>query len=390
MLKSLFGILALNPAKSFVWGIVRLSIVMLVAGSRLNAWSEDTKEIRPGELWLDTAGQPINAHGGGMLFFDGIYYWYGEDKRGDTWLPDCTKRWGGYRVEVSGIHCYSSRDLIKWKDEGLVLKAVPDDPSSDLHPSKVVERPKVVYNEETKKFVMWMHVDDSCYDARRAGVAVADHPTGPFSYLGSTNPEGQHCADQTVFVDDDGKAYHIYASDRNRILNISLLSDDYLKHTGKYIRIFPGKFIEAPVVFKRAGKYWLIGSHCTGWDPNPAQAAVADSIWGPWTYLGNPCSGPGATNTFGAQSTHVFQLPNQPGNFIFMADQWNKTNLPASRYVWLPIHFKEGKLELTWQDSWQLNPSNESSKPARQTAAADTSSSQPSSQQASAAIGSVR
>ena len=147
-----------------------------------------------------------------------------------------------------------------------------------------------------------------------------------------------------------------------------MLTDDYLQHSGKFLRIIKNDPMEAQCVFKRAGKYWLIGSHVTGWDPNPARAAVADSIWGPWKLLGNPCFGPGATNTFGAQSTYVFQVAGHPDDFIFMADRWNKRNLPDSRYVWLPIRFRENGIELAWQDSWQFDQFNEAGKPARKAA----------------------
>lgn len=41
-----------------------------------------------GEKWLDTDGNPINAHGAGMLFHDGTYYLYGEYKVGKTVLPE--------------------------------------------------------------------------------------------------------------------------------------------------------------------------------------------------------------------------------------------------------------------------------------------------------------
>lgn len=41
-----------------------------------------------GEVWLDTDGNPINAHGGGILYHNGRYYWYGEYKKGKTVLPD--------------------------------------------------------------------------------------------------------------------------------------------------------------------------------------------------------------------------------------------------------------------------------------------------------------
>jgi beta-xylosidase len=257
-------------------------------------------------------------------------------------------------VDVTGVRCYSSTDLYHWKDEGLVIKAATKDPNSDLHPTKVCERPKVVFNAKTKKFVMWLHVDSMDYKAARAGVAVADKPTGPFTYLGSVRPEGQESRDQTLFQDTDGKVYHIYASETNRTTYISLLTDDYLKHSGKFVRIFINDPMEAPAIFKNAGKYWLVASHVTGWDPNPARAAVADSIWGPWTELGNPCVGLGSTNTFGAQSAHVFHVAGQPNNYIFMADRWSKTNLADSRYVWLPIRFTEGRIELPWQNAWDL------------------------------------
>jgi Glycosyl hydrolases family 43 len=326
-----------------------------------------TNDFKPGAVWLDTSGKPINAHGGGMLFYRGVYYWYGENKEGRTWMPACNKSWDGYRVEVTGIRCYSSKNLLDWQDEGLVLPAVSNDPASDLHPSKVCERPKVVFNPQTKKFVMWMHVDNMDYTAARAGVAVADQPTGPFIYLGSIRPDGQESRDQTLFQDDDGKAYRTYACETNHTTCISLLTDDYLKPAGKCVRVFVNDPMEAQVIFKHAGKYWLLASHVTGWDPNPARAAVADSIWGPWVDLGNPCFGPGATNTFGAQSAFVFPVAGKDETFIFMADQWNKTNLPDSRYIWLPIQFADKGLQIPWQASWRLNTDD-----SRKTAAVST------------------
>ena len=359
--------MTLKLVKRRISGVAHLAAFLLLACQGLPASPGEINQIKPGELWLDTSGRPINAHGGGMLFFHGTYYWYGEDKTGRCWMPECNKSWDGYRVDFTGIHCYSSQDLLHWKDDGLVLKAVVDDPTSDLHSSGVCERPKVVFNAQTRKFVMWMHVDSTCYDAARAGVAVADQPTGPFTYLGSVKPEGQDSRDQTLFLDKDGKAYRIYASETNHATYISLLAEDYLKHSGKFIRIFVNDPMEAPAVFKHGGKYWLIGSHVTGWDPNPARAAVADAIWGPWTDLGNPCSGPGATNTFGAQSTYVFQVADHPDDFIFMADRWNKTNLPDSRYVWLPLHFTKQGIEVRWQDLWQLGHSSDSGKSAGKT-----------------------
>lgn len=343
--------------KAYRWPLVSLIATALVVwqGLRIVSATESLKqiEVKQGAVWLDTSGRPINAHGGGILFYHGVYYWYGENKEGRSWMPQCNKSWDGYRVDVTGIRCYSSKDLVSWKDEGLVLQAITNDPASDLHPSKVCERPKVLFNPITRTFVMWMHVDSQDYKAARAGVAIADHPTGPFKYLGSVRPDGQDSRDQTLFQDDDGKAYRIYASETNKTTYISLLTDDYLRHSGKFVRVFVNQPMEAQAMFKRAGKYWLVGSHVTGWDPNAARTAVADSIWGPWTELGNPCLGPGATNTFGGQSTFVLPVAGKPDSFIFIADRWNKTNLPDSRYLWLPIQFKDNSFVISWQDSWR-------------------------------------
>ena len=164
--------------------------------------------------------------------------------------------------------------------------------------------------------------------------------------------KGQMARDMTVFVDDDGKGYLFAASEDNATLHISELTDDFLKTTGKYVRVFPGRMMEAPAVFKRAGKYYLIASGCTAWEPNAARSAVADSIWGPWKELGNPCVGEKADITFQSQGTYVLEVAGKPGRFVFMADRWNKNNLPDSRYVWLPIAFEGEKPVLRWMDRW--------------------------------------
>ena len=63
-------------------------------------------EFQPGEVWLDTDGNPIQAHGGGILTRGDTYYWYGEDR-----TP------GGN----GAVACYSSTNLYDWKREGVVL-----------------------------------------------------------------------------------------------------------------------------------------------------------------------------------------------------------------------------------------------------------------------------
>ena len=311
-------------------------------------------QFKPGEIWTDTSGAPINAHGGGILYHDKVYYWYGEIKKGKTWMPEANRSWSGTRVEVTGISCYSSRDLYNWKYEGNVLPAVKDDPNHELHTSKVLERPKLLYNRATKQFVMWMHVDSQDYALSHAGVATSDSPTGPFRYIGSFRPDGAMSRDMTVFMDEDRKAYLFHASENNATMHISLLTDDYLKPAGRFVRVFEDRSMEAPAVFKHDGRYYLMASGCTGWAPNAARSAVAESIWGPWKELGNPCRGPESEVTFRGQSTYILPVMDKPGTFIFMADRWNQNNLPDSRYLWLPITLTSDGFEVRWQTTWSL------------------------------------
>jgi hypothetical protein len=120
----------------------------------------------------------------GCCIHDGVYYLYGEIKKGKTGLVP-GQDWEDYRVDAGGVSCYSSRDLVHWKNEGVALWRRSTDTSSDLYIGRVIERPKVIYNEVTRQFVLWMHIDKDDYGYARAGVAVSDKPQGPFRYLGS-------------------------------------------------------------------------------------------------------------------------------------------------------------------------------------------------------------
>lgn len=298
----------------------------------------ENTSFKTGEKWFDTSGNFINAHGGGMLFHQGIYYWFGEHKRLNGKALD-------------GVHCYSSKDLYNWDDEGLVLKVTGG--PSPIESGCILERPKVIFNESTGKFVMWFHLElkDTGYKSALSGLAVSEKVTGPYRFIDCFRPNGSMARDMTLFVDDDGKAYHFYASENNQTMHVSLLANDYLSPSGKFERIFEGRHLEAPAIGKKDGKYWLIASECTGWDPNAAHSAVADSPLGPWTELGNPCRGENAELTFHSQSTYML---NANGNLILMADRWKRENLQDSRYIWLPLQFEDGKLFLEYIEEWDL------------------------------------
>lgn len=323
-----------------------------------------------GELFPDTDGAHVNAHGGGIMKHDGVYYWYGEHR--DNGQPGSYQR---------GVACYTSPDLKTWTNRGIVME-VSETPGDPIEKGCIIERPKVVYNPATQRFVLWFHheMKGVGYGSAYAGVAVADNPLGPFKLLhtGRVNPGvypqgiaedakslkwdekmewwtpqwrkaieegmfnlrdldgGQMSRDMTVYVDDDGKAYHIYSSESNLTIQIAELDPTYTRHTGRYVRLFPGGHNEAPAIFKKDGVYWMITSGCTGWDPNAARLMRATSIMGPWELLPNPCRGEGAEITFGGQSTYIFK---DDRGFTFMADIWNPKQKSDSRHLWLPIKF---------------------------------------------------
>lgn len=303
--------------------------------------------FRPGSIWPDDNGVHINAHGGGMLQVGKITYWFGEHKiAGDA----------GNIAQV-GVHCYSSTDLYDWVDEGVVLE-VSDDPKSEITRGCVLERPKVIYNKKTRKYVMWFHLEEkgNGYASAMVGVATSDKVTGPYEYLHCFRPDGEESRDMTLFADDDGKAYLFHSSENNATMHVSPLTDDYLDTTGKFVKIFEGRSMEAPAVFKHRSKYYFIGSGCTGWAPNAARCAVADRITGPWTELGNPCDGnpKQMETTFEAQSTYVLPVTGKHDAFIFMADRWCPANAIDGRYIWLPIQFEGNRPVIKWLNVWDL------------------------------------
>lgn len=377
LLKSI-GVMTIRRQRYFL--AVCLSFLFALASLGQKTVQEDR--------WKDTQGQHINAHGGNIINYRGTYYWYGETRS------------NGGPVSSLGVSCYTSKNFQNWTPRGFVFKTV-DDTSSDIQKGCIIERPKVLYNARTKKFVMWFHLElkGQGYAAARAAVAVSDGPLGPFRLVSSERvnagcypigfclpdttdlrhqllfpelqtwwtPEwrkqiergmffmrdlqgGQMARDQTVFVDDDGKAYHIFSSEDNMTLNIAQLTDDYLRHNGSFVRVAPGGQNEAPTVFKHHGTYWMITSGCTGWAPNAARLFTAKNIFGPWTQLPNPCRGEGAETTFGGQGAYIYKVADTKlrrrfggAEYLFMADVWKPKELGNSGHLWIPIHFEDGK-----------------------------------------------
>ncbi|KAK1738925.1 glycosyl hydrolase (family 43) [Skeletonema marinoi] len=125
------------------------------------------------------------------------YTWYGEH----DYSKDLSSLAGG-------IMACSTQDFVTWKNEGVMLNFanltdMVDGSSNMLR----AEKPKVLYNNSTQKYVMWMIIDNGTRELGMAGVAVSDYHSGPFEFVRSFYPDGNQTRDQTLFQDNDGAAY---------------------------------------------------------------------------------------------------------------------------------------------------------------------------------------
>lgn len=330
--------------KSLIAAALAMPIFTTTAGA--------ANSITPGARWNDTSGQHINAHGGCVVYSDGAYYWFGEDRT---------------KSESNGISCYTSTDLYNWKRVGLAFKAAnANDPETG---KCILERPKVIYNEKTGKWVMYIHWENGLgYGEARICVATSDKLTGEYKFESTFRPNNHDSRDQTAFVDTDGKAYHFCATDMNTNINVALLSDDYLTPASPVVetKILLGKRLEAPAIVKLGDTYFGVFSGCSGWDPNPGHSATSTEILGNWTEGRNFAVDNDAATTYHSQSTYIFKVADKEGAYVYMGDRWKSSDVGgASEYVWLPISFRSGAPVCKWHDSWDMSAFDNSDRFAR-------------------------
>jgi hypothetical protein len=318
--------------------MLALACCSLFAG-RIKASPET---IRPGEIWPDDQGRHVQAHGGGIILSGGTYYWFGEDR---SLGLDPAKRY---------VACYASRDLAHWKFCRRVLEL--GDPEN-LGPTRIVERPKVFYNQKTKTYVMYLHIDGPVpgkkgdYNLARVGVAVCDRVDGDYRYQKSFRPLGHESRDIGQFVDDDGTAYLIF-EDRPFGFRIARLADDYLSVEKEVCLI--RQPLEGGAIVHYDGLYYVVGSQLTGWKPNPNKYATATRLEGPWSEFRDIA--PAASNTYGSQSTLLLKVTgSKRTTVIFMGDIWRPEAQWDSRYCWMPLQIGNGSLTLPEPREWSLD-----------------------------------
>lgn len=348
--------------------------------------------IRPGQIWLDTNGNRIQAHGGSVIYIDDTYYFYGENKE---------KTDGINGIHHWGVRCYASQDLYNWEDKGLIIPPELDDSNSSLHPRNVSERPHIIYNKETKKYVAWIK-NINRDGTQSETILTADCFLGPYTKIKQGfRPLNMSAGDFDLSVAPDGKAYYYFERVHNETICADLTSD-YTDVTGYYsthfTRPYPPYVREATTHFVRRSKHYLITSGTTGYFPNPSEIAVGNSWHGPFTIIGNLHPYDTTDTSYHSQISSVFKVQGKKDLYIACADRWlpqhthfhyneysqyyealfnpdskkkieefggkfdlGICNTAISDYVWLPLKFEDaseenpfGRVYIEWKDEWKI------------------------------------
>jgi len=203
--------------------------------------------IQSGTRFTDTAGQPVHAHGAGVL----PPWSHPEGGRGKVYLVGTAQK-----RNVSGfwlseaINLYSSFDLEHWTFEGRILANTSISvglPAAEP-PVYRLERPKLLYNRATRRYVLYFHLDSARFLLGMVGVCTASSVAGPYTFVRGYDPDGLRSLDLTLYQEADGHAFLVRSVDNLRI-GISRLTSDYLNTTSRG-EISRAPRAEAPVMWR--------------------------------------------------------------------------------------------------------------------------------------------
>lgn len=365
----------------------------------------------PGQVWLDTKGERIQAHGGALFCEsdtssgeispfrkDGeqgaasgyTYYWYGENKEFTDGKSD---------IWTWGIRAYRSVDLYNWEDMGLIIRPVLTDPDANLFPDMRVDRPHIIKCEATQKYVAWLKLSgpEACFL-----ILQADAFTGPYEIVRENyRPLGSEVGDFDIVKDDQTKkAYLFMDAGHKRVVGIEM-SEDYLSAekevSSQYENMVGALCREGIALFERRGKKYMLTSGMTGYIPNQSDAAVSSDWTAPFASVGDPHVEDASLSSFNSQFTQVFKAPMKKELYIALADRWmpeypvdakradlirrcishreqpqaypvteeecrefakipalERVDTSVADYVWLPVTFEGEQPRIAWYDAWKL------------------------------------
>ncbi len=367
----------------------------LMSIPKISLITEKYSSIRPGQEWLDTNGNPIQAHGFSVVYDDKdeCYYWFGEDKERTV---------EGSNVWTYGVRCYRSTDFYNWEDMGHIIMPDTTDVHSPLHFSQGLDRPHIIHNPRSNKWVCW--IKNLSDETQFYTILQSDNFTGPYEIVKPAyKPNGYEGGDFDLYVDENsGKAY-IWWERPHWELMTAELNDDFTGVTDKmahnYVGQIPPNTREAPTHFMRNGKHYLFSSGTSGYFPNESLVSTFEDYLGEYKSMGNPHPSDSSHTSFFSQITEVIKVPGKKDLYVALADRWmpqivgtdaaqgewkriagvfeghqphavtfepieimDRSSIVRTdwdvtnnaRYVWLPIRFDGDMPVIEWKDEWKL------------------------------------
>ena len=215
-------------------------------------------------------------------------------------------------MDTAAFECWSSADLTHWHNEGVILDFA-DVPWSTQYAAWA---PSCARSPRDGRYYFYF----SAGDGAGLGVAVSDHPAGPFrDALGRPlvgyYPHGAQPIDPHCFVDDDGQAYLYFGG--HGVCVVAALTPTMRAIHRDFRNITPSSnYVEGPFMVKRRGLYYLMWSE-GNWGDHTYLAAygVADNPFGPFEYGGRVLENH-AEVAQGAGHHSVLKLPGTDDEWV--------------------------------------------------------------------------
>lgn len=290
--------------------------------------------IQNGRLWKLSTGATVQAHAPGFVRVGDVWYMCGED-RSNWWNPD--------------VNLYSSTDLVNWKFEKKIIRNGVT--TSALGSTRMIERPKLLYNATTDKFVVWCHYESGDYGASEAACFECDEVNGDYTYVWSGRPLGIKSRDCNIFQDTDGTAYFISTTEENQHLGLFRLDEEYhaaIEHT----QLFAWQSREAPAIVRIDNRYFMFSSACSGWDPNQCKLSYSNSLKSGWSGLTNV----GNSIAYDTQPAAILVIKGtKKTTYLYVGDRWQDPGLPETKTIIFPIEFNGTACTFTYRERFDIN-----------------------------------
>jgi hypothetical protein len=320
-----------------------LCILVLLEGKVVNI-----SNIEPRK---DTTGAIMDIHDGTLMYFEGLYYYFGasygfcKEPPGDSGCAGGGIGSCGFQTNHN-VSLYVSTDLATWQFRGHVFQVARDSPLE-----AVMFCPKVIYNALTKLWVLWYNyiTRDGGFASSYYAVATSAKPDGPFKVVNKnlTTLRYANTGDFNLFLDDNGNdAYliytsHITGSGDTHIMSVEKLAPNFQSTLGE--KASSGYFgqhrVEAPAMFKRNGLYYTVFGNCCCYckKGGPVTYYTSSSPLGPYR------TGQVISANIPSQQTHIFSFLSPKGTqYMWQGDRWQTAPQQIKGWdftYWQPLEF---------------------------------------------------